>query len=135
MEILQSIFLLITLISFCHIICKAKEKGPKQCDPVEQYKCGDVCAWKGSSCSCGNVTLSKYSPYYCCLAPEDKCSHDGYTYNGHAKNPVCSNGKPMQRSESCHEVCPNDNSTMKKIDGEDHVTCSYEEHLSSGARQ
>ena len=37
----------------------------KKCDP-SYYKCGDVCVWREYSCSCGNVTLSKHSPSYCC---------------------------------------------------------------------
>ena len=50
------------------------EEADKKCDQWDYYKCGDVCTWHHFSCSCGNVTLTKHSPYYCCTQPGDKCS-------------------------------------------------------------
>ena len=68
------------------------------------YKCGDLCTWEKWDCSCGNVTLTKTSPQHCCLAAGDTCAHEGIFSHGvyeDAWNPVCSNGRAVDKTELC----------------------------------
>ena len=44
-----------------------------------QFKCGNICISNDPfrvKCTCGNVTLGKYSRDYCCMNPEDTCTQE-----------------------------------------------------------
>ena len=126
MTTLCSVFLLVLWTSLGHVTGQDRECGQ------DQYKCGDVCVSEYTFCSCGNVTLSKYCPSYCCLDPGDTCTYDYYydydriDSDGDAYNPVCSRGQPVQRSETCNGACPVD-SPSSTTDAQGHTTCDCPE--------
>ena len=93
-----------------------------ECYPI-QYKCGNVCVQKRSSCSSGNVTLgNKYSSEYCCLEPGDNCTYDYIDSEGNAVNPICSIGQPVPRTQTCQGECPDDGPS-NSTDAQGDTTC------------
>ena len=111
-----SLSLLILTISIRQV--SGEKETDKKCDPDDQYKCGDVCVKKTSSCHCGNVTLSKYSPSYCCTQPGDSCTRVGY------RDATCSRGTPVPRSETCNDKCPEDSPSNTTI-AEGKIVCDH----------
>ena len=75
----------------------------EDCDSEDNFWCGDVCTSYNFLCVCGNVTLSNYSPYFCCVDPEYKCDKyvPGGLYSG-AKPSVCAQGQVVHKSKHCH---------------------------------
>ena len=102
----------ILLLQMCLLIITTRQVSGEEtlqlqkCDLDRHYWCGDVCTGDWLACSCGNVTLSKYSSYYCCIDPGDTCTYDYIDGGGDAVNPVCSRGRPVPRSQTCLEDTP-----------------------------
>ena len=109
--------LILALLTVTISQVSGEKETEKKCD-LDYYKCGDVCVHWSYSCSCGNVTLSKYSPSYCCTAPEDKCTGGGRSGG------TCSRGTPVQRSETCNDKYPKD-SPSNTTNAEGKITCDY----------
>ena len=105
----------LTLLLASISMSQGREEDDKKCDPTWEYKCGDVCV--SGSCSCGNVTLTKYSPFYCCTKPGDKCKGGGWSG-------ICSSGTPVPRSETCNGKCPKD-SPSNTTNAKGKIVCDY----------
>ena len=93
--------LVLLTVSICQV--SREEEADKKCEWSE-YKCGNVCVGNTQHCYCGNVTLSRHSSYYCCLASEESCTYK-YTWGGAA---TCRKGTPVPRIKTCNGKCPVD---------------------------
>ena len=124
-QLLSLLFLLLLTIS--QVYCaEKKEKCTRYSDVQESdYTCGNICAQYLEPCFCGNKRLSKYSPEYCCMDPEDSCRRYFTGITGSSDDPVCSSGRPVPRAQPCHGSCPPD-SPSNKTDAQGNVICDYD---------
>ena len=113
-----SSYMLILLI--CQAYGEEVKENPLKCEQ-DEFKCGDVCIDESGACICSNVTLSKYSEDYCCVAPEDNCTRK---YSNFAN---CTEGQPLPKRTPCYGAC-SENSNSNATDLEGHSTCGYSEH-------
>ena len=61
------------------------------------YICGDKCLGYNGICQCGNDSLTRKEPFYCCTPPDDTCELQGkYDVN-------CTMGKKLPFNEICYE--------------------------------
>ena len=111
----QLIFFLLVILTV--VLCETK---PRKCG-IDTFQCGNYCTGDHNEiCICGNVTLSRHSPAYCCLPPGDRC----HTVNVEDlfDDVWCPTGQPLPRSEPCHGACSKDSlSTKIVVDG--HTSC------------
>ena len=121
----------ILLLQLCLLIITTRQVSGEEtlqlqkCDLDRHYWCGDVCTGDWLACSCGNVTLSKYSSYYCCIDPGDSCTYDYIEYGVLYDDPVipvCSRGQPVPRTQTCNGACP-EKSPNNTSDAWGQITC------------
>ena len=130
----------ILLLQLCLLIITTRQVSGEEtlqlqkCDLDRHYWCGDVCTGDWLACSCGNVTLSKYSSDYCCIDPGDTCTYDYIEYGVLYDDPVipvCSRGQPVPRTQTCNGACP-EKSPNNTSDAWGQITCDCPDEFGWG---
>ena len=137
METSSQIFLLVTIIH--GTVAEMNNTGCLHDDGF--YQCGNICTEKDNPCICGNGNISfSNTNLYCCLSLRETCSIENvcneYYYDDvfstnecvdSSEKIVCSTGKIVHRSQSCHGTCFEE-SNLTKDNTESSKTCEFTDH-------
>ena len=94
--------------------------------PAYEWKCGNICLpgqfTPQPICQCGNATFSTDSSLQCCVQPDDSCVKVSGSWPTLVN---CPNGTVLDKSETCHGSCYNDNSPYLTffLSGRTHYKC------------
>ena len=94
--------------------------------PAYEWKCGNICLpgqfTPQPICQYGNATFSTDSSLQCCVQPDDSCVKVSGSWPTLVN---CQNGTVLDKSETCHGSCYNDNSPYLTffLSGRTHYKC------------